>query len=273
MSGLVRHCAIIALTLVLVSCGTTRDLLQGPSAPSQPAAPQPAPVAHTPEASPQQRARLHTELAAGYYQRGQMDVALQELDEAVKLDPDNGRAYNVYGLVYAMLGEDAKAQESFQRALALAPQDSEIHQNWGWFLCTRGKARESLPEFEAAVRNPLYRTPEIALVNAGRCAASLGDDKAAESYYRRALSAAPNDANAAFGLAQLAYKGAHLDEARSWLRRAVTGPNPPAQALYLGMCIERRAGDRQSELSYASQLRNRYPEAPETKAIATGKCE
>ena len=37
--------------------------------------------------------------------------------------------------------------------------------------------------------------------------------------------------------------------------------------------VERRAGDRQSELSYASQLRNRYPEAPETKAIATGKCE
>jgi Tfp pilus assembly protein PilF len=48
--------------------------------------------------------------------------------------------------------------------------------------------------------------------------------------------------------------------------------NPPAEALRLGMCVERKLGDRQSELSYTSQLRNRYPDAPETKAIAEA-CE
>jgi len=48
--------------------------------------------------------------------------------------------------------------------------------------------------------------------------------------------------------------------------------SPPAEALYLGMCIERKLGDRQAEASYASQLRNRYPGAAETKAIP-GACE
>jgi type IV pilus assembly protein PilF len=43
--------------------------------------------------------------------------------------------------------------------------------------------------------------------------------------------------------------------------------------LFLGMCIERRLGDRAAELSYVAQLRNRYPDAPETRAIATGSCE
>ena len=61
------------------------------------------------------RAQLHAEIAAGFYERGQMDVALQELDEAVKLDPKNAKIYNVYGLVYAMLGEDAKAERNFQQ--------------------------------------------------------------------------------------------------------------------------------------------------------------
>ena len=89
----------------------------------------------------------------------------------MKLDPNNAKTYNIYGLVYTVLGENAKAEQNFQRALALAPQDSEIRQNWGWYLCTHGRARESIPEFERAIRNPLYKTPEIALINAGRCSA------------------------------------------------------------------------------------------------------
>ena len=94
----------------------------------------PRPIVAPPQqpASPQIRAQLHTELASGYYERGQMDVALDELNHAVALQPDYAPAYNVYGLVYATIGEDAKAEQSFARALQLAPGDSEIHQNWGW---------------------------------------------------------------------------------------------------------------------------------------------
>ncbi len=37
-----------------------------------------------------------------------MEVALQELDTAAKkLDPNYARIYNIYGLVYAMLGQSA----------------------------------------------------------------------------------------------------------------------------------------------------------------------
>ena len=38
-----------------------------------------------------------------------MDVALEELDKAVKLDASNPKTYNIYGLVYGMLGENEKA--------------------------------------------------------------------------------------------------------------------------------------------------------------------
>ena len=56
--------------------------------------------------------------------------------------------------------------------------------------------------------------------------------------------------------------------------RLVMGQNPPPpEALYLGMCIERRLQDRQAEDSYVMQLKNRYPNSAETRAIATGVCE
>ncbi|HZQ60128.1 MAG TPA: type IV pilus biogenesis/stability protein PilW [Casimicrobiaceae bacterium] len=272
---MVRALLVIAAAGLLASCGATLQV--GPNtqaAASQPAQPpQPTPSAKTEQISPQQRSLLRTDLAAGYYERGQMAVALEELNEAVKLDPNNGRAYNIYGLVYAMLGENAKAEESFQKGLALAPNDSDIHHNWGWYLCTHGKPRESIGEFEAALRNPLYRTPEIALINAGRCSASFGDVKAAETYYRRALAVVPGDANALYGLALMSYKAARYDEARNWMKLAVGRPNPAPETLYLGMCIERSLGDRQAELSYMSQLRNRYPDSAETRAIASGSCE
>jgi type IV pilus assembly protein PilF len=258
--------SVLCLAATLVACSS-------PPKTAAPAVPEPLPPATPQQTSPKDRAQLHTDLAAGYYERGRMDVALEELAESVKLDPQNAKTYNVYGLVYATLGESAKAEQSFQRALSLAPSDPDIRHNWGWYLCTSNRARESIPEFELALRDPLYRTPEAALVNAGRCSASFGDTAGAQNYFRRALAAAPNNAGAAFGLAQLSYKGGRTEEARGYMRPVMQQQNPPPDALFLGMCIERRLGDRQAELSYVSQLRNRYPDAAETKAITAGTCE
>jgi type IV pilus assembly protein PilF len=262
----------LATAFVAALVGIAGGCASEPKTATPPAPPVQPPV-KPPEVSTQERAKIHMELGAGYYERGQMDVALDELGEAAKLDPTNAGIYNIYGLVYAWMGEAAKSERNFQRALSLAPQDPEILQNWGWYLCTHGRARESIAPFEAAAANPLYKTPEIALVNAARCAASFGDNARAEALFRRAVVVAPGSANAAFGLAQITYKANRLEEARSWMRRLMAQPNPAPDALYLGMCIERRLGDRAAELSYVAQLRNRFPEAPETKAIATGSCE
>jgi type IV pilus assembly protein PilF len=237
-------------------------------------APEPQlPPPKTAEVSPKDRAKLHAELAAGYYERGQMDIALDELGDATKLDPENANVFNIYGLVYAVMGENAKAEQNFQRALQLSPQDSEIRHNWGWYLCTHGRAQESIAQFDQAVRNPLYKTPEIALVNAGRCSASLGDTAAAEQYFKRALAVSPGNPNAAYGLSLIAYRASRYDEARGWLRPAVLQANPAPEALYLGVCLERKLGDRQAEMSFTSQLKNRYPDSAETKALPSGVCE
>lgn len=261
-------------SLATIAALATLAVLAAGCATKQTVQPMPEPAALPPPqpASPQVRAQLHTELGAGYYERGQMDIALEELNLAVKIDPDYAPAYNIYGLVYAVLGEDRKAEQAFAQALKLAPNDSEIHHNWGWYLCQHHREREALAEFEIAVRNPLYRTPEIALVNAGRCSQSF-DEAAAENYYRRALAVQPGNPLASLGLAQIAYRNRRYDEARAWMKGVMLTTNPPPEGLRLGVCVERKLGDKQAELSYISQLRNRYPEAPETKGIATDNCE
>jgi type IV pilus assembly protein PilF len=253
---------------------------------SQPAAPPQAPQPQGPQLQPppqvrvqqdaitqRQRAEIHTELAAGYYERAQMDIALEELSIAEKLDPSYPRVYNLYGLIYTFMNELPRAESQFKRALELAPTDPETRHNWGWYLCTHGRARESIPEFEVAIRSPLYRAPETALVNAGKCSASIGDMAAADQYFRRALQMRPNDPTAAYNLALTSYRGARLPESRALMRIVMQQNNPAPEALFLGMCVERRLGDRNAEQSYVTQLRNRYPDSAEARAIASGACE
>jgi type IV pilus assembly protein PilF len=233
----------------------------------------PAPPPGTPEANAAARARIHTELAAGYYTRGQHDVALEELNEALRMDLNFAPAYGMLGLVYAELREDAKAESAFQRAIQINPQDPELRNNFGWFLCQRGKEPQALGQFEMAVSNPLYRTPDMALVNAGRCAAKIGDRKGAEGFLQRALNVAPNNSAAQMLLANLAYKAGDYELARSRVRPVSVGATATPEALLLGFCVEKKLGDRPAEASYAFQLKQRYPNAPETRLADAGSCE
>jgi type IV pilus assembly protein PilF len=262
-----RHSRIVVLVVALVAAGCASKA-PAPTTPQVDNSP-----IKGPETALAQRAQIRADLASGYYERGQMDVALEELAAAVRLDPNNARIYNVYGLVYTAMGDAPKAEENYRRALALAPSDSDIHHNWGVFLCSSGRAAEAIPEFEQAFRNPLYRTPEIALINAGKCSVSMGDLVRGEQYFRQALTASPNQPVAAYNLALLSFRQKKLDEARAWMRPVMQQSTPPPEALYLGMCIERRQGDRSAELSYVSQLRNRFPDSAEARALPGGSCE
>ena len=261
----------LAVAALLLAACASKEPSEKAAAQQTPPQPKVEPVV-VPEATPQQRAAIKTDLAAGYYERGQFDVALDVLKEAEQLDPNNPKMFDVYGLVYTMLDEQQKAEASFRRALSLAPNDPQIHANWGAYLCASGREREAIPEFEAAVRDPLYKTPEVAYINAGKCTLAMGDSKKADEYFRRALTASPSNAIASYQLALLAYKEARIQDARFWLRPAVQAQLPRPDALLLGVCIERKLGDRQAELSYTSQLKNRYPDAPETRQADSGNC-
>ena len=271
MNALLRSCVpcMLAVALALGGCAAP----QPTAAPAPPPQPAPPPPVKQQEASPKERSKLHADLGAGYYERGRMDIALEELNEAAKLDPSEPRIYNLYGLVYAMLGENARAEQNFQRALAMAPQNPDFHHTWGWYLCSNGRPRESIAEFEIALRDPLYKTPEVAMINAGRCSLAFGDLAGADNFFRRAQAVAPANPQAIYGVALVTFKLGRQDEARTWIRRLTQQPPVPPEALYLAMCIEKKSGDRSAEQSYISQLKNRYPDSAETKAIPTGICE
>lgn len=224
---------------------------------------------------PRNRARIHTELGAAYFQAGNMAVALDELRIALSADSSYYPAYSVRGLVNAALKEYDKAEDDFRRALDIAPNDPEVNNNYGWYLCETGKARQSIAYFLNAVKNPLYETPDRAYTNAGTCALKAGDLEGAQGYLLKALQIATDGAMPArLQLARLLYQRNILEEARIYLNDALKMMEPPsAEALWLGLRIERKLGNKAAEGGYASQLRSRYPASAEYQEFLKGNFE
>ena len=222
---------------------------------------------------PRNRARVRTELASLYYARGNMNVALDELRLAVAADPNFATAHGMFGLVYMELRENTLARSSFERALALSPDDPDINHNFGWFLCQTGKEVESNEYFVRALRNPLYATPARTWSAAGSCALRIGNLQQADNSLQRALAIDPGQPAALLQLAQLRYRQGNLDEARKLVARHVKVADATAESLWLALRIERRLGQRDSALSYANQLRRRFPQSKEAQALLRGEYE
>ena len=220
-----------------------------------------------------ERARAFTDLAGAYVARTQYKVALDELRKAITADNRYGPAYNVYGMIYMDLAEDKLAEENFRRAIELDRNDSNAHNNYGWFLCTRGRYDEGLAQFSAAIRNPLYTQPELAMTNAGLCAEKKGDIALAEANLGKALKLQPDNPNSVLKLAGLYFRQGRLVEAQRLLGRHDELAPPSAESLWLGVRLERKLGDRAQEAAYALQLRKRFPDSNETQQMLTGHFE
>lgn len=250
---------LVLLVLLLTGCA------------SQPAGGD-ADAVQTDSSRAQASAKIHTELAGMYYERGQYGVALEELAIALKKDSDYAPAYNVRGLVHMALLEDDQAERDFRRSLDLDESNSGARNNYGWFLCQRGRERESVKQFMAAVKNPLYTTPEKAFLNAGLCSKKAGMMVEAEGYLKRALIMQPKMAEALLGMAELNYARADFVSAKMYFQRfAQLGTEMTAANLMFAIRIERKVGDRNSEASYKTQLRKRFPESRETKIMLSGE--
>ena len=220
--------------------------------------------------SARRRAEIHTELAGAYYARNQLPIALTETRLAIKDDPKYVSAYNMQALVYMELKEDALAAQSFEQALNLAPNDSEVLNNYGWYLCQRGEATRGMPYFQRVMGDTLYPTPEKPLLNAGLCEMKQGRNVEAEAYLRRALAIQPNLIQALQAMAQLSYQNGRLKDAGNYISRYSSVSEPNADMLLLAVRVARATDDKANESSVIQQLRRRYPDSVQFRDATQG---
>ncbi len=213
-------------------------------------------------------ARIHTELAGLYYQQAKLGVALNEVGLAMQAEANYPPAFNARGLIHMALREDKEAEADFQQSLKLEPNNSETHNNYGWFLCQRGRPADSIQHFLFALKNPLYTTPDLAYLNAGLCSLKAGNYQDATDYLQRALSLRPGMLQAMVGMAEVSFNQGAFHTAQRYFneyRSKVDGLS--AEHLLLAVRIERALGNRGNAAAYADELRHNYPDATQTKLL------
>lgn len=216
------------------------------------------------------RAQIRLQLAVGYYGQGQLATALDEVKQALQINPAMADAYSVRGLIYMDMHEAQLAEDSFQRAMKLSPNNPDFANNYGWFLCENGRAQESLAYFESALKSRSYASPAKALNNAGVCSLRLKDDAAAERYFNQAFQAEPGNPDANLNLSRLYYGRGDYQRARFYVSRLLRADQADAAALWMAIRVERKLGDRDAETSLSNQLRRRFPDSREYAALTRG---
>jgi adenylate cyclase len=176
-----------------------------------------------------------TELLLPSYGLDSFDASLPRgesaAQRALSLDPNTASAHVAVGLANTIRCRWPEADESFRRALVLAPGDAEAVNQYAQFLSTVGQLEPSLREIERAQQlDPL--SPIIGVIHAGALAALRRDD-AAEVQIKKILAAHPE-----FRPAQAWAAAQHIErkmypEAETELRSSgkLNGQNGDAKAL------------------------------------------
>lgn len=212
-------------------------------------------------------AAFNLQLGVTYLQQGNLIVAKDKLERALKQDPSSPAVHSSLGLLYERLGDPKRADAEHRRALARAPGDPDILNNYAVFLCRNGRAAEGVQRFEQAAGNPLYRTPWAAYTNAGVCLRSARRDAEAEQRFARALRLRPGYAEAVLQLGELEFATQRGDAA---LKRvldflAVNGATP--DLLLLGWRAAESRQERGIALGLAQRLRTEFPDSPQARQL------
>lgn len=217
------------------------------------------------------RAAPRLELAALYFARGQYETALDEIKLALVARPDLAAAFNLRGLIYAAMGEERLADESFQRALQINPRDADAMHNRGWFLCQLRRFDDADRLFEQALAQPSYRDTARTLLAQGVCHARAGRLESSEQKLTRAYELDAANPTVALNLAEVLYRRREYERARFYVRRVNQSDElSSAASLWLAARIEHRLDNRAGIETLGRQLRNRFPQAPETSAFERG---
>lgn len=216
-------------------------------------------------------ALARVQIAQASLAKGDYAQAEREAKQALKTDPRSAAAYTVLAIAQDRTGHAKLAGEHYRKAAELAPTQGGMLNNYGTWLCSNGRAAESLAWFDQALAAPGYQTPAVASGNAGSCALEAGQTARAEQSLRQALALDPQNQVALSAMAELEFKAGRMMTARAFSqRRLAAAPADPA-ALVLASQIEYKLGDRAAAEAYVQRLGTEFPNAQGAKTGDDGR--
>jgi type IV pilus assembly protein PilF len=218
----------------------------------------------------EQAAAVNVQLAIEYMKIGKLGPARETIERALSQDSGNANVQLTAGLIYERLEEKSKAEHAYEAAARLGKRDPNIQNNYAGFLCRTGKPAAGEKLFNEVARDPLYVTPEVALVNAGVCVGNNGNQIDAERYFNRALAIRPNMPEALLQMGNLQMDRGDAAAAAVLVQRYLAVNPATPEVLWLGFRAQRKLGDATAAAALARRVQAEFPDSEQAQMLRSG---
>lgn len=251
--GYLARVGIPVVAAALVGCTTSQVNSVVPQNNSSPS------ISSSPVADSHRRAQIRLELAANYFQAGRLDVATEEVGQALAANPNYADAYGLLGLILMQNRDWAKADVAMRKAIDLNPQDGNQIHNYGWLLCQQKNFEAAQQWFDKALQQPAYREQAKTLLAKGMCYQQAGQlDQAYQAMFK-AYEMDIGNPSTAYNLANLLWEKGDAQKAQFYIRRLNNTQQASAESLWLGIKIDRSLREDIGVRQLADQLQRRFP--------------
>jgi type IV pilus assembly protein PilF len=211
--------------------------------------------------------KTRVSLGLTYLKNGNFRQAKFNLDKALEFAPRSADANFAMAYYYQSVNELEQAEDAYQYAMDLEPQNANIANSYGAFLCQNGDYEKAKKYFLKAVNTSSYISSAETYENLALCSRSQGQPEDAIQYLRTAVNHQPGRANSLFLLARSLVEVEEWQEARAILRRYEKIAQISPQSLLMAMKIERGTGNEAAAAGYSDMLLRLYPNDAVTKKM------
>jgi tetratricopeptide (TPR) repeat protein len=155
--------------------------------------------------------RAHSNLGSALEEAGRIQEAIEQLEQALRINPSFADAHYNLGHAFAQLGQERRAVEQYEQAVRIKPDFAEAHNNLGVVLEQAGLVPKAIAHYEKALQtDPDYADAHY---NLGHALAQLGHVQGAVEQYEQALRLKPDYVEAHNNLGIALIRQGRLQEA------------------------------------------------------------
>ena len=213
----------------------------------------------------EEAAKTRMSLGLTYLQNNNYTQAKKNLDKALEFNPRSADVQFAMAYYYQLVGDNLRAEEFYETAIDLAPNNGDIANSYGAFKCQNGEYEKAKAYFFDAINNRLYANAAQTYENLALCAQSQGKLDEAIGYFQDALKHQPARGKSLFLLSELYTVSEQWELAESTLRKYERVAKVTPDSLWLAYEIAKGKGDLETAKGYGEMMMSLFPESELTK--------
>lgn len=224
------------------------------------------------ERAPDQKQVARTRLALGvsYLERGDTAQAKFNLEKALQTDDSLPEVHNALAYYYQIVGEDDQAEAAYEQSLRRDSDNADTRNNFGAFLCQRGKYEEAEQQLLHATKIAGYIRVADSYENLALCARSQQKFDLYQQYLQQGLRHNGNKVTLLYHMAVLHYAKNELPAAQRYQQKLQQLGQVSPQVTLLRYLIAKELNSS-SELAAAEKmLLSAYAAEPEANWLLSG---